>query len=151
VEDEGGWAVFFGTYTPRLDEKGRLALPAKFREALREGLVMTKGQDRCLYVFPRDAFAQMTEQLASAPVAEKRTRDFLRVLYSGAADEVPDKQGRVTVPPPLRSYANLDRDCVVIGANARIEIWESQAWEQFMAAQEQTFSEMEDEVVPGVF
>ena len=142
--------MFFGTYTPRLDEKGRLALPAKFREALREGLVMTKGQDRCLYVFPRSDFARVTEQLASAPVTDKRTRDFLRVFYSGAADEVPDKQGRVTVPPQLRSYANLDRDCVVIGANARIEIWESQAWEQFMAAQEQTFSEMEDEVVPGV-
>jgi MraZ protein len=142
--------MFFGTYTPRMDEKGRLALPAKFREALREGLVMTKGQDRCLYVFPQHDFARVTEQLASAPVTDKRTRDFLRVFYSGAADEVPDKQGRVTVPPQLRSYANLDRDCVVIGANARIEIWESQAWEQFMAAQEQTFSEMEDEVVPGV-
>jgi MraZ protein len=142
--------VFFGTYTPRLDEKGRLALPAKFREALREGLVMTKGQDRCLYVFPRSDFARVTEQLASAPVTDKRTRDFLRVFYSGAADEVPDKQGRVTVPPQLRSYASLDRDCVVIGANARIEIWESQAWERFMTAQEQTFSEMEDEVVPGV-
>lgn len=142
--------VFFGTHTPRLDDKGRLTLPAKFREALGEGLVMTKGQDRCLYVFPRDDFARTTARLAEAPVTDKRTRDFLRVFYSGATDEVPDKQGRVTIPPALRAYANLTRDCTVIGANARIEIWDAAAWEQFMSAQEQAFSELEDEVVPGV-
>ncbi|MBA2739788.1 MAG: division/cell wall cluster transcriptional repressor MraZ [Nocardioidaceae bacterium] len=142
--------MFFGTHTPRLDEKGRLTLPARFREALGEGLVMTKGQDRCLYVFPRADFARTTERLAAAPVTDKRTRDFLRVFYSGATDEVPDKQGRVTIPPALRSYASLSRDCTVIGANARIEVWDTAAWERFMVAQEQAFSELEDEVVPGV-
>ncbi len=142
--------MFFGTHTPRLDDKGRLTLPARFREALREGLVMTKGQDRCLYVFPRANFAHTTERLAAAPVTDKRTRDFLRVFYSGATDEVPDKQGRVTIPPGLRTYASLERDCTVIGANARIEVWDTAAWTQFMAAQEQAFSELEDEVVPGV-
>ena len=111
---------------------------------------MTRGQDRCLYVFPAADFARTTEQLASASVTDKRTRDFLRVFYSGASDEVPDKQGRVTIPPSLRKYAGLRRECAVIGANARIEIWDSAAWERFMAAQEQTFSELEDEVVPGV-
>jgi len=139
--------MFFGTYTPRMDEKGRLALPAKFREALREGLVMTKGQDRCLYVFPRDAFAQMTEQLASAPVAEKRTRDFLRVLYSGAADEVPDKQGRVTIPPMLREYASLQRDCVVIGAMDRVEIWDAEAWAEYSALHEDDFAARSEAVI----
>ncbi len=142
--------MFFGTHTPRLDEKGRLTLPARFRDALGEGLVMTKGQDRCLYVFPRADFARTTERLAAAPVTDKRTRDFLRVFYSGATDEVPDKQGRVTIPPALRSYASLSRDCTVIGANARIEVWDTAAWERFMVAQEQAFSELEDEVVPGV-
>ena len=142
--------MFFGTHTPRLDDKGRLTLPAKFRDALGAGLVMTKGQDRCLYVFPGADFARVTERLAGASMTDKRTRDFLRVFYSGAADEVPDKQGRVTIPPALRAYAHLTRDCVVIGANARIEIWDGAAWEQFMGAQEQAFSELEDEVVPGV-
>ncbi|CAN5836314.1 division/cell wall cluster transcriptional repressor MraZ [soil metagenome] len=142
--------MFFGTHTPRLDDKGRLTLPARFREALGEGLVMTKGQDRCLYVFPRADFARTTERLAAAPVTDKRTRDFLRVFYSGATDEVPDKQGRVTIPPALRVYASLERDCTVIGANARIEVWDTAAWQQFMSAQEQAFSELEDEVVPGV-
>jgi len=142
--------MFFGTHTPRLDDKGRLTLPAKFRDALGEGLVMTKGQDRCLYVFPRGDFDEVTERLATAPVTDKRTRDFLRVFYSGAADDRPDSQGRVTIPPALRAYANLTRDCVVIGANARIEIWDSAAWEQFMVAQEPAFSELAEEVVPGV-
>lgn len=142
--------MFFGTHTPRLDDKGRLTLPAKFREALGEGLVMTKGQDRCLCVFPRADFAATTERLAGASMTDKRTRDFLRVFYSGAADEVPDKQGRVTIPPSLREYAHLSRDCTVIGANTRIEVWDSPAWERFMADREQAFSEMEEEVVPGV-
>jgi len=142
--------VFFGTHSPRLDDKGRLTLPARFREALGEGLVMTKGQDRCLYVFRRADFARVTEQLATASVTDKRTRDFLRVFYSGASDEVPDRQGRVTVPPALRTYAHLTRDCVVIGANARVEVWDAAAWDTFMSAQEQAFSEMEQEVVPGV-
>ncbi len=142
--------MFFGTHTPRLDDKGRLTLPARFREALGEGLVMTKGQDRCLYVFPRADFARVTERLAGASVTDKRTRDFLRVFYSGASDEVPDRQGRVTIPPALRQYADLTRDCVVIGANARIEVWDPAAWDAFMSAQEPAFSEMEEEVVPGV-
>lgn len=142
--------MFFGTHHPRLDDKGRLTMPARFREALGEGLVMTKGQDRCLYVFPQADFARTTERLAAAPVTDKRTRDFLRVFYSGATDEVPDRQGRVTIPPALRHYASLSRDCTVIGANTRIEVWDTAAWERFMAAQEQAFSELEDEVVPGV-
>ncbi len=142
--------MFFGTHTPRLDDKGRLTLPAKFREELREGLVMTKGQDRCLYVFRPEDFTRTTHKLAETSVTDKRTRDFSRVFYSSTAEEVPDKQGRVTIPPALRAYANLQRDCAVIGANARIEIWDSVAWERFMAEQEQVFSEMEEEVVPGV-
>ena len=142
--------MFFGTHRPRLDDKGRLTLPAKFREPLGKGLVMTKGQDRCLYVFPRADFDRTTQQLAGTSLTDKRTRDFLRVLYSAVAEDVPDKQGRVTIPPALRDYASLDRDCAVIGANARIEIWDHAAWDRFMAEHEQGFSEMEQEVVPGV-
>ena len=142
--------MFFGTHRPRLDDKGRLTLPAKFREPLGQGLVMTKGQDRCIYVFRRADFDRTTEQLAQTSVTDKRMRDFMRVLYSAVAEDVPDKQGRVTIPPALREYASLDRDCAVIGANARFEIWDNSAWEQFMAEHEQAFSEMEEEVVPGV-
>ncbi|MDX6244429.1 MAG: transcriptional regulator MraZ [Frankiales bacterium] len=142
--------MFLGTHHPRLDEKGRLFLPARFRDQLAEGLVMTKGQERCLYVFPTDEFALMTEQMRQAPVTSKSARDYLRVLFAGASDEVPDKQGRVTVPTALRTYAGLTRDCVVIGANTRVEIWDAQAWATYEAAQEQSFSDISEEVLPGL-
>jgi MraZ protein len=142
--------MFFGTHQPRLDDKGRLFLPAKFRDGLAEGLVITKGQERCLYVWPVAEFAQMTEKLRTAPVTSKSARDYMRVLFAGASDEVPDRQGRVTIPPQLREYAGLTRDCVVIGANTRVEIWDSSAWDRYLAEQEQAFAELSEEVLPGV-
>lgn len=142
--------MFLGTHTPRLDEKGRLILPAKFRDDLAEGLVITKGQERCLYVWPVAEFARIAESIRSAPVTSKGPRDFMRVLYAGASDEVPDKQGRVTIPPGLREYAGLGRECVVIGANARVEVWDSAAWETYLGAQEQAFADLSEEVFPGL-
>jgi len=143
-------AVFLGTHTPRLDDKGRLILPARFRDELAEGLVVTKGQERCLYVWPLAEFTRITDQMRQAPVTSKAARDYMRVLFAGASDEVPDKQGRITIPPALRDYAGLDRDCVVIGANARVEVWAAQAWDRYLSEQEQAFSELAEEVLPGV-
>jgi MraZ protein len=143
-------AVFLGTHTPRLDDKGRLILPAKFRDELAEGLVVTKGQERCLYVWPAAEFARITDQMRQAPVTSKAARDYMRVLFAGASDEVPDKQGRVTIPPALRGYAGLERECVVIGANSRVEVWDAAAWDRYLAEQEPAFSELSEEVLPGV-
>ncbi|SDQ53814.1 division/cell wall cluster transcriptional repressor MraZ [Quadrisphaera sp. DSM 44207] len=143
--------MFLGTHTPRLDDKGRLILPARFREQLADGLVLTRGQDRCLYVFPVAEFERMHEQLRQAPVTSKQARDYLRVLLSGASDEVPDRQGRITVPPALRSYAGLTRDCAVIGAGPRVEIWDERAWNAYLAEQEGAFASTAEEVVPGLF
>ena len=143
-------SLFLGTYTPRLDEKGRLILPAKYRGALAEGLVITKGQERCLYVWPVDEFARITEQMRTAPVTSKAARDYMRVFFAGASDEVPDGQGRITIPPALREYAGLTRDCVVIGASTRVEIWDATAWESYLAAQEQAFADLSEEVLPGL-
>ena len=139
--------VFFGTHTPRLDDKGRIVLPAKFRDALVEGLVVTRGQDRCLYVWPRADFEQMTSRLSQTTGRGRNDRSYVRLLYSGASDEQPDKQGRVTIPPTLREYARLERDCVVIGAMDKIEIWDSSGWEQYMADHEDAFSDLDEEVV----
>jgi len=141
--------VFLGTHQPRLDEKGRLFLPAKYREELAGGVVITKGQDRCLFVWPREEFSRITEKLRNAPVTDKASRDYSRVLFSGASDELPDRQGRITVPAALRAYAGLQRDCVVIGANTRLEIWDSQSWETYLATQEDAFSGASQEVFPG--
>ena len=142
--------MFLGTHAPRLDEKGRLILPAKYREELAGGVVITKGQERCLYVFPQDEFTRITEALRTAPVTAKSVRDNSRVFFASASDELPDKQGRITVPPALRAYAGLERDCVVIGANTRLEIWDTQAWDTYLAAQEDSFAEAAEEVLPGI-
>lgn len=142
--------VFFGSYSPRLDEKGRLFLPARFREELAGGLVLTKGQERCLYLFPYAEFERMTEALRRAPLTDQSARDYQRVLFAGAEQEVPDKQGRITVGPRLRAYAGLSRDCVVNGAVTRLEIWDAAAWEAYLAEKEPTFATLSQEVLPGI-
>jgi MraZ protein len=141
--------MFLGTHTPHLDEKGRLFLPAKYREELSRGLVLTKGQERCLYVFPLTEFDRVTEALR-APVTSKAVRDYSRVFFASASDEMPDRQGRITVPAALREYAGLERDCVVIGANTRLEIWDAQAWTTYLDRQEDAFSDASEEVLPGI-
>ena len=142
--------MFLGTHTPRLDEKGRLFLPAKYRDELAEGLVLTKGQERCLYVFPQEEFGRITEALRTAPVTAKAVRDYSRVFFASAFDEEPDKQGRITIPLSLRDYAGLQRECVVIGANTRLEIWDAAAWTSYLEQQEDAFSDASEEVLPGV-
>ncbi len=143
--------MFLGTFTPKLDDKGRLILPAKFRDALAEGLVITRGQERCLYVFSESEFSQMHDRIREAPITSKQGRDYLRVFLSGAHAETPDKQGRVTVPAALRQYASLDRDLAVIGAGSRAEIWDAEAWQAYLTEQESAFADIEEEVIPGMF
>ncbi len=141
--------MFFGTYTPKLDDKGRLVLPAKFRDELMEGLVVTRGQERCLTVWSLDDFGQLTERLKQAPVTNRGARDYVRMLFSAASQEVPDKQGRIGIPQVLREYASIDRDVMVIGAMNRIEIWDPVAWRTYSEEQESKFSEISDEIFPG--
>ena len=135
---------------PRLDDKGRLFLPAKFRDELADGLVVTRGQERCLYVWSMEEFGRLTERLRETPVTNKANRDYVRMFFAGASDETPDKQGRITVPPMLRGYASLDRDCIVIGAMNRIEIWDAASWQTYSDQQEQAFADLSEEVLPGV-
>ena len=143
--------MFLGTYSPRLDEKARLILPAKFRAELADGLVLTRGQERCLYVFSMEEFARVHEHMRAAPLSSKQARDYIRVFLSGASGEVPDKQGRVTIPASLRSYAGLGKELAVIGAGSRAEIWDAQAWQQYLEEKEAAFSDTEEEVIPGLF
>jgi MraZ protein len=142
--------VFLGTHSPRLDDKGRLFLPAKFRDQLAEGIVITKGQDNCLFVYRKADFTRWAEQLNSTPVTDRNVRSFSRMLFASASDEVPDRQGRITVPASLRTYAGLQRDCVVVGANNRIEIWDATAWQRYEGEHEQAYAEQAEEVLPGI-
>lgn len=141
--------MFLGSFSPRLDDKGRIFLPAKFREELAGGLVMTKGQERCLRVYPTAEFVRITEKLRDAPTTTKSTRDYQRMTFPTAHDEVPDRQGRVTVPPKLREYAGLDRDCAVVGMNTYVEIWDAAAWTAYELSQEENFAALSEEV-PGI-
>ncbi|MDA8580019.1 division/cell wall cluster transcriptional repressor MraZ [Pontimonas sp.] len=142
--------MFLGTHAPKLDDKGRLILPARFREELSNGVVLTRGQERCLYVFTNQDFTTHVERLRETPLTSKPGRDFLRLFLSGASSEVPDKQNRITIPPALREYAGLERDLTVIGAGNRAEIWSTSAWDQYYSEREQAFSETEEEVIPGL-
>ena len=137
--------MFLGTHTPRLDEKGRLILPAKFREELSDGLVLTRGQERCIYVFSQREFERVHEEMRKAPISSRQARDYIRVFLSGASDEVPDKQGRVTIPAALRAYAGLDRELAVIGAGTRAEIWDAQAWNEYLTEKEAALLHGNDE------
>jgi MraZ protein len=143
--------MLLGTHTPKLDEKNRLILPAKFREELAAGIVVTRGQERCLYLFSATEFSSVHEKIRQAPVTSKQARDYLRVFLSGASDEVPDRQGRITLPALLREYAGLNRELVIIGVGSRAEIWDATVWQQYLSSNEQAFSETAEEVIPGLF
>ncbi|HLU44661.1 MAG TPA: division/cell wall cluster transcriptional repressor MraZ [Natronosporangium sp.] len=142
--------MFLGTHTPRLDDKGRLILPAKFRDGLAGGVVITKGQERCLYAFPIAEFTAIAARLRQQPMTHKAARAYSRVFFASAHDEVPDKQGRVTIPAHLREYAGLNRELAVIGASTHVEIWDRQAWEAYLAESEEQFADIEQGVLPGV-
>lgn len=142
--------MFLGTHSPRLDDKGRMVLPAKFREGLAAGLVFTKGQERSIVVWPAAEFAEYAERLSVASRSDSAVRAYLRVLFSAATDEIPDRQGRVMVPAALREYAGLDREVIVVGNGTTLEIWNSGAWEQYLAGQEDNFSDLSEEVIPGI-
>ena len=142
--------VFLGTHKPRLDDKHRVILPAKFRDALTDGLVMTKGQDRCVVIWTRAGFADYAETLRKGAQTSEKVRAYTRVLFASAYDDAPDRQGRVTIPSSLREYAALNRDVVVVGADTRIEIWDNVEWDAYLASSEQSFVDLDSEVVPTV-
>lgn len=143
--------MLLGTHTPKLDDKGRVILPAKFREELAGGIVVTRGQERCLYVFSTAEFEQVHERVRQAPLSNKQARDFLRMFLSGASAETPDGQNRITIPQHLRTYAGLSKELVVTGVGAHAEIWDANSWNDYLASNEDDYSEMEQEVIPGLF
>ena len=143
--------MLLGTHTPKLDDKGRIFLPARFRDELADGLVVTRGQERCIYVFSSKEFKSVHEKISQAPVTSEEARRYLRVFLSGASDESPDKQGRVLLPQLLREYAGLSKELVIIGVGSRVEIWDAQNWNEYLAKNEESFANQAQEVIPGLF
>ncbi len=134
--------MFMGEYHHNIDEKGRMIVPAKFREHLGSTFIVTRGLDRCLFVYPEVEWRKLEERLKSLPLTKKDARAFSRFFFSGATECELDKQGRVNIAPPLRAYAQLEKECVVIGVSNRVEIWSKQIWEQYVSQSEQSFSEI---------
>ena len=130
---------FTGEYSHSIDDKGRIAIPARFREALGERFMVTKGLDGCLFVFPMEAWKEFEEKLLAIPMLGRDNRKLVRHFLSGAQPVVPDKLGRILLPASLREYGALEKDVVTIGMGRRLEIWSGEAWEK-----ESGFDDMEE-------
>jgi MraZ protein len=129
-----------GTFFPKLDEKGRLTLPAKFREHFAAGVVVTRVQEGCLAVYDVETFDSLDAKFESRATSDADVRAYQRWLNAGSHDDVPDRQGRITLPAPLRTFAGLDHDVVVLGAGDRVEVWEPARWETQSAKLDDVFS-----------
>jgi MraZ protein len=121
-------AMFLGEYTHTIDDKGRLTIPAKFRGDLAAGLVVTRGFDRNLMVYPLDEWQKLAQEIMGKPLADSRVRDFRRRVFSSAMDLEPDRQGRILLPPYLREFAGIESEVVIVGMFNYIEIWTSETW-----------------------
>ncbi len=143
--------MFLGTYAPKLDDKGRVVLPAKFWDELAAGVVVAQGLEGCLSVYSQRGFDQVFAKLSANDGTSPAARDSLRVFLSGASQESPDSQRRITIPPNLRKYAGLDRDLTVIGVGDHVEIWDAGAWTAYHERAESQFLNTPGEVIPGLF
>lgn len=120
--------MLIGEYSHTIDDKGRLSLPAKFREQLKEGVVVTRGLDKCLFVYSKQAWRELADKISTLPLTSKQSRAFARLMLAGAWDANLDSQGRVMLPEYLRKYAQVKKQVVVAGLYNRLEIWDEDAW-----------------------
>ena len=139
--------MFMGEYQHSVDEKGRMIIPAKFRDELGPTFVMTRGLDQCLFVYPMSEWKAMEQKLKSLPLMKSDARAFTRFFFSGAVECELDKQGRVNIPASLRQHASLDKDCVVIGVSNRVEIWSRTLWETYSEESAESFNEIAEKIV----
>ncbi len=123
--------MFIGEYSHNLDDKGRLAIPKKFRGDLSKGAVVTRGLDSCLFLYTKKEWAKLAEKLAALPFAQANTRAFARLMLAGAMDVEVDKQGRVVLPEYLRQYAGIAKSVVVAGLYSRLELWDEPKWSEY--------------------
>jgi MraZ protein len=128
--------MFLGQYNHTIDDKGRLAVPMKFRESLARGAVVTRGLDSSLFLLPLEEWDKLAATLASLPLGQSNARAFARLMLAGAMDVALDKQGRCIVPDYLRAYAGLTKDVVIVGVNTRLELWDAARWATYVAQTE---------------
>ncbi|AIF43852.1 MULTISPECIES: division/cell wall cluster transcriptional repressor MraZ [Virgibacillus] len=139
--------MFMGEYQHNIDTKGRIIVPAKFRDDLGDRFVVTRGLDKCLFAYPMNEWKILEEKLKKLPLTKKDARAFTRFFFSGAIECEVDKQGRINIPQPLRNYAVLEKECVVIGVSNRIEFWASENWEDYFSDSEESFAEIAENLL----
>ena len=140
--EKWGINMFIGEYHHTIDEKGRIIIPAKFREELGNSFIITRGIDNCLFIYSVDSWNKICDKLNSLPFTKKDARNFMRFFLSGATSVELDKQGRVNVTSPLIDYANLSKDCVVIGTGDRLEIWSKSSWDLYFNSTKDSMSDI---------
>ena len=134
--------MLMGEYHHNIDEKGRLTLPAKFREELGDNFIITRGLDKCLFVYSNSEWDKISKKLNSLPFTKHDARSFMRFIFSGATATEFDKQGRINITSPLITYADLKKECVIIGVGDRLEIWSSDKWNDFYTTNEDRLSDI---------
>ena len=134
--------MLMGEYQHKMDNKGRVIIPAKFREELGDKFVATRGLDNCLFVYPMEEWSVLEEKLSSLPITSQNARTFVRFFFSGATECELDKQGRMSIPPNLRNYATLDKKIVIIGLSNRIELWAESNWNDYLNSAEESSEEI---------
>ncbi|ALC91085.1 cell division protein MraZ [Bacillus sp. FJAT-18017] len=139
--------MFMGEYHHNIDNKGRLIVPSKLRDNLGEMFIITRGLDRCLFGYPLSEWSEIEEKLKALPLTKKDARAFTRFFFSGATESEIDKQGRINIPAPLLDYAQLQKECVILGVSNRIEIWSKQLWEEYFQESEDSFAEIAENMI----
>lgn len=134
--------MFIGEYRHTLDDKNRLAIPAKFRAKLTKGAVITRGLDNCLFIYTKEEWAKLSEKISSLPLAQAKSRAFSRLMLAGAMEASVDKQGRLVVPDYLKQFAGLNKNTVIAGVMNRLEIWDEKAWTEYSAVTEKNSNEI---------
>lgn len=139
--------MFMGEYQHSIDDKGRLIIPAKLRDDLGSTFIITRGLDQCLFVYPMDQWVKLEQKLQALPLMKADARAFTRFFFSGASECEWDKQGRINIPNHLREYAKLEKECMVVGVQSRVEVWSKDAWEHYMNQSAASFNEIAETLV----
>ncbi len=139
--------MFKGEYHHNIDPKGRLIVPAKFRDLLGDAFVITRGLDQCLFGYPLHEWNEIENKLRALPLTKKDARAFTRFFFSGAVDCELDKQGRINISSSLIDYAQIEKECVILGVSNRIEIWSKTKWEEYFLESEDSFAEIAENMI----
>ena len=144
-----GEIMFMGEYHHSIDTKGRIIIPSKLRDDLGENFIVTRGLDGCLFLYPNEHWNAIINKYKELPDTKDK-RQFLRIFLSGATTCEYDKQGRINIPKPLTEYAALEKDCIIIGVDEKLEIWSKERLEEFIAVNEENMSEIADNLFNSI-